>query len=97
MPKAELLRYEKLRYDNGAILEVTLWMVPMPVRGSRHSFKYSLFYGINGQRLVGYDNEAGKGDHRHYREHEEAYVFTSFTQLLADFLADVGELRRDMP
>lgn len=42
---------------------------------------------------MGYDNEAGKGDHRHYEEREEAYVFTSFARLLADFLADVSKLR----
>lgn len=93
MPKATLLRNEKLRYDDGAILEVTLWEVPSPVRGSRHVFKYSLFYGAGGRRLIGYDNEAGKGDHRHYGDREEPYVFTSFARLLADFLVDVDKLR----
>lgn len=93
MPKAKLLRHEKLRYDDGAVLEVTLWEVPAPVRGSGHRFKYSLFYGAGGRRLVGYDNEAGKGDHRHYEGREEAYVFTDFARLLADFLADVAGLR----
>jgi len=67
--------------------------VPAPVRGSEHLFRYSLFYGEDGRRLVGYDNEAGKGDHRHYEGHEEAYVFTNYRQLLADFLADVRKLR----
>ncbi len=71
-----------------------LWLVPNPVRGSRHSFKYSLFFGRAGDRLVGYDNEAGKGDHRHYRDREEAYPFTTPEQLVADFLADVRAIRR---
>lgn len=72
-----------------------LWHVPEPVRGSRHAFKYRLFYGRDGERLVGYDNEAGKGDHRHYRGREEAYLFTTPEQLMADFLADVRAARRD--
>lgn len=93
MPKATLILHRKRRYDDGAILELKLWQVPAAVPGSAHLFKYSLFYGHGGQRLVGYDNEAGKGDHRHYSDREEAYAFTTFRQLLADFLADVRQLR----
>lgn len=93
MPKATLLLHRKRRYDDGAVLELKLWQVPAAVPGSAHLFKYSLFYGNGGQRLVGYDNEAGKGDHRHYGACEEAYAFTSFRQMLADFLADVRQLR----
>jgi hypothetical protein len=71
-----------------------LWQVPHPVRGSNHEFKYSLFYGREGQRLVGYDNEAGKGDHRHYGTAEEVYLFTTPERLVADFVADVVRMRR---
>ena len=45
------------------------------------------------QRLVGYDNERGKGDHRHVLGHQLAYQFTSPDKLIADFLADVEEAR----
>ena len=93
MPKATLILHRKRRYDDGATLELKLWQVPAAVPGSAHLFKYSLFYGSSGQRLVGYDNEAGKGDHRHYGDKEEAYVFITFRQMLADFLADVRQLR----
>lgn len=93
MPKATLIFHSKRRYDDGAVLELTLWQVPAAVPGSAHLFKYSLFYGSNGQRLIGYDNEAGKGDHRHYSGREEVYAFTSFRQMLTDFLADVRHLR----
>jgi len=64
------------------------------VRGSTHSFRYSLFYGGEGERIVGYDNEPGKGDHRHYGSHEEPYSFTTPEQLIRDFLADVRATRR---
>jgi hypothetical protein len=43
---------------------------------------------------VGYDNERGKGDHRHVRGREFVYRFKSPDQLVADFLADVEEARR---
>ncbi|CAO3426468.1 hypothetical protein [Azospirillum endophyticum] len=39
--------------------------------------------------MVGYDNERGKGDHRHYGLREEPYRFTSPEKLITDFLADV--------
>jgi len=76
---------------------VKLWEVPSPVPGSAHRLKYSLFYGRRGARLVGYDNEAGKGDHRHYGDREEPYAFTSPEQLVADFLADVRRMRGSEP
>lgn len=45
------------------------------------------------RRLVGYDNEVGKGDHRHIGDVETAYRFTTPEQLVADFLADVRRAR----
>jgi hypothetical protein len=71
-----------------------LWLVPGPVRGSSHSFRYSLFYGRVGQRLIAYDTGPGKGDHRHYGRHVEPYDFTTPEKLVADFLADVRATRR---
>jgi hypothetical protein len=80
-------------FDDGAIVQIRVWQVPSPVRGSGHSFKYSLFYGRPGERFVGYDNEAGKGDHRHYGDREEAYDFRGIRELIADFRADVRKAR----
>ena len=39
--------------------------------------------------LTAYDNERGKGDHKHVGEIEEEYVFESLERLLADFRRDV--------
>ena len=65
-----------------------------PIPGSHHHYKYRLFYGNSESgRLVGYDNERPKGDHRHYGEHEEPYAMTSIEQLIADFLDDVKRIR----
>ena len=90
---ATLLHHEKYRYDDGSILEMKVWQVPNRVTGSQHGFKYSLFYGRNGVRLIGYDNESGKGDHRHLNGRETPYTFVSIRQLMADFLADVAAMR----
>ena len=91
--KATLLHHEKRRYDDGSILEMKLWQVPKPVPASRHGLKYSLFYGRAEVRLVGYDNEIGKGDHRHINGQETPYRFVSVRKLVADFLADVNSIR----
>ena len=94
MASAVLLLHRKRVFDDGTIEEMKLWRVPNPVLGSDHEFKYSLFYGREGERLVCYDNEPGKGDHRHIDQREEAYAFTTPERLLADFLEDVLRLRR---
>ncbi len=92
--RARLILQRKRVFDDGMIAEMVLWEVPSPVPGSVHRLKYSLFYGNEEGRLIGYDNERGKGDHRHYGPHQEAYGFTSPEQLMADFLADVRAARR---
>ena len=91
--KAELLFHERRLFDDGAIMEMKIWRVPSPVPPTTHGLKYSLFYGYPGRRLVGYDNERKKGDHRHLDQRELPYSFTSVEQLVADFLADVAGMR----
>jgi len=91
--KAELLFHQRIDYDDGSIVEMVLWRVPRPVMPSAHGFKYSLFYGRAGVREVGYDNERGKGDHRHFQGVETVYVFNTVEQLMVDFWSDVGRLR----
>jgi hypothetical protein len=91
--KAALVFRLKHELDDGAIVEMVIWRVPQSVAGSRHEFKYRLYFGKNGRRIVGYDNERGKGDHRHVPGHELRYRFTSPDKLIADFLADVEKAR----
>lgn len=63
--------------------------MPQPVSGSAHSYKYRLFFGRGGRRIVGFDNERGKGDHCHIEGAEYAYVFITVEKLVEDFLAEV--------
>lgn len=89
MLRATLILDRKLILDGGAIVQIRVWRLPSATPERPHGLKYSLFFGRNGERIVGYDNEAGKGDHRHYREREESYRFTTLERLIADFEADV--------
>jgi hypothetical protein len=95
--KAELLFKQRIDYADGGIVEMTIWRVPTPVPTpvppTPHGLKYSLFYGRPGVREVGYDNERGKGDHRHFGGTETAYAFSTVEQLLSDFWSDVNRLR----
>ncbi len=95
MSKAKLILKQKLVFIDGAIVEQTIWQLPVRTIERAHGLKYSLFYGHNLQRIIGYDNEHGKGDHRHYREREEEYQFTTVEQLMADFTTDVKKERGD--
>lgn len=91
--KAARIFYDKTVLPDGAIVEMVLWQVAAPVVGSRHNLKYRLYYGRAGEPIVGYDNERGKGDHRHLRDVEMNYEFVGPDQLVADFLADVARER----
>ena len=90
MSRAKLLYREKRSYAEG-VIEMVVWQVPAPVPPSEHPFKYRLAYVYGGKRVVGYDNERGKGDHCHYRGRERRYRFTSFEALFADFWRDVSK------
>ena len=93
MAKAQLIFRDRQTLEDGAIVEMRIWRVPEPVPPAVHRFKYSLFYGYPGRRLVGYDNERGKGDHKHLGDLEASYRFRSVEALVEDFLADVAAMR----
>jgi hypothetical protein len=94
--KATRAFYDRTELPDGAIVEMSIWRVPSPVVGSAHVFKYSLLYGKPGQRIVGYDNERGKGDHKHLFDREEPYLFSTVEKLINDFLVDVKRERGEL-
>ena len=87
--KATLLARTKEVRDDGTIVEIVVWELPEPLLPCEHRFKYRLFYGRPGEERVRYDNERGKGDHRHVDGEEQSYVFVSVEQLLDDFELDM--------
>jgi hypothetical protein len=92
--KAEALVQERHVLAENAFAEIVVWQLPRPVRGSKHRFKYRLALIVAGQCVLRYDNEMGKGDHRHINDSETVYAFSSYEKLLADFWADVDAWRQ---
>ncbi len=91
--KAELLLRERYLIAEDRFVELRVWRVPVAARGSDHAYKYALAYVVAGQCVLRYDNEAGKGDHKHLGDRETPYRFTTPEALLADFWADVERWR----
>jgi hypothetical protein len=89
MKAVELIR-TRISYSEFAFAELVLWRLPKPVDGSLHSFKYRLAYVVRGKCVLRFDNEVGKGDHRHSGGMESAYAFTTPEQLIADFQKDIA-------
>lgn len=80
----------RIVYSDRAFAELVLWQVPKPVASSDHLFKYRLAYVVKGVCVLRYDNEAAKGDHRHFGSKESVYRFTTPERLLADFQRDIA-------
>jgi hypothetical protein len=51
------------------------------------------FVYADGTCMVRYDNESGKGDHRHIKGKEEPYQFRDVETLVADFLNEIEKTR----
>lgn len=90
---AQLINRFKDITAEGAILEVVIWKAPKPVPPTDHGYKYSAVFVVNGRRIVGFDNERGKGDHCHLDGIEVPYAFTGVDQLIEDFIAAVAARR----
>lgn len=91
--KADLITHFKDITPEGGVMELVVWRVPQPVPPSTHDFKYRAAYAVGGVRVVGFDNERGKGDHCHIAGAERPYRFTTVEQLVEDFIAAVAAAR----
>src|SRR5690349_10205173 len=92
---ATLVLRSRFIYADRAIREMVLWKLPLPTPERPHGFKYRLHYNsADGGTVVRYDNETGKGDHRHVGSCEERYHFRSIEVLVGDFLRDIDQARR---
>jgi hypothetical protein len=87
-----ITRFKNITPDGG-VIELVVWKVPQPVPPTQHGYKYRAVYALNGVRVVGFDNERGKGDHCHLDGAEVAYAFSSVDQLIEDFIAAVAARR----
>lgn len=79
--------------QSGGIVEMVVWRLSKPVPPAEHLFKYRLVFVRDGKRVVGYDNERGKGDHKHLDERQVPYRFIDIETLMADFIRDVEAMQ----
>jgi hypothetical protein len=86
--KATLLVRRRERQRPGTFTEIVIWLLPRRLPGSAHRYKYRLALIDQEECVLRYDNESGKGDHRHRGTNETAYRFTTIEQLLEDFDSD---------
>jgi hypothetical protein len=93
--KATLLVRRRVSISELAFVEIVIWHVPEPLKGSSHGYKYRLAYVEDGECVIRYDNEAGKGDHLHRDGAELPYRFIDIGGLLSDFRRDVERYRNE--
>jgi Family of unknown function (DUF6516) len=85
--KAELLLRERHVIGEALFAEVVVWRLPRRLPGSEHRIKYRLALVARGVCVLRFDNESGKGDHKHIGRRQAPYDFVSVDRLLEDFWA----------
>lgn len=91
--KAKEYANQKIKLPDGSLISVVIWELPEPSKGRPHGFKYRLNYcTAKGITLVRFDNEQGKGDHKHLGKKEVPYTFQDIDTLLNDFWHAVDKI-----
>lgn len=83
--KATKLLNERVIISENAFVEMVVWDIPPSVKACEHFYKYHLAVVIDQECVMRYDNESGKGDHKHLGNTEIEYRFTTIEALLKDF------------
>ena len=94
MPAKSLLK-ERRAITEDSFLDLVIWEIPKSLPGSEHNYKYRLAFVVDGACVLRYDNESGKGDHKHIMEIEVSFTFNGLKQLVDDFLNDVEQWRQE--
>lgn len=93
--KAVQLLKQRLPFDDESFAEMVIWRLPQPALGSLHRYKYRLAFIVRDECVLRYDNETGKGDHRHTKSRELTYLFESPEKLVQDFLREARRIHRE--
>ena len=91
--RARLLLRERHVLSEDRFAEMVIWQLPERAPGSPHRFKYRLAFVVDDVCVLRFDNEAGKGDHRHIRGKEMPYDFVSPETLVTDFWNEITRWR----
>ena len=82
--------HRRITYFEDAFAELVLWQLSKPLAGSMHRYRYRLAYVVEDVPVLRYDNEGGKGDHRHCGDAEQPYAFSTPEKLIDDFQRDIA-------
>jgi hypothetical protein len=93
MGAAKKIKRERIEFDEGSFVELSIFELPKPLAGSTHNFKYRLAYVVSDECVMRYDNEAGKGDHKHIGRRQYPYHFVDVDTLISDFYTEVERIR----
>ena len=97
MTRATPLLREKIIDEEGNIVELVIWKIPVTQQNPTGiRYRFAFIRRGEGQPAVRYDNQHPKGHHRHLEGPEEPYSFTGVDRLLEDFLADVRQVVGDI-
>lgn len=86
---AQLILDKRDTLSDDAFQQLVVWLLPKPLYLSTHFYKYRLALIVDKVCVMRYDNEAGKGDHKHIGDEQFPVDFAGLPTLLADFDADV--------
>jgi hypothetical protein len=86
---AESLRRNDYTLSETTTVEIVVWRLPRRLSGSAHEFKYRMALISNRVCVLRFDNEDGKGDHKHIGDQEYPYDFIDLTTLDRDFWKEV--------
>lgn len=93
MSAGELMNL-RIQIADNAFASIRILQVDPAIRGSAHGYKYSLAYVVDGVCVMRYDNERGKGDHKHIGDRQFPVEFTNIESLIDSFQRDINHLRR---
>lgn len=95
MARATVVLREKQVDEDGNIVELVVWRVPV-TPGDASGVRYRLAFVRRGETTpaVLYDNHSPKGHHRHVEGLEETYDFVDVDRLVLDFKAEVSRLMK---
>jgi hypothetical protein len=83
--RARLLLRERRVIAEDRFADLVIWQLALPASGSKHTFKYRLAFMVGGVCVLRFDNETGKGDHKHVGDRQVPYRFTTLERLVTDF------------
>jgi hypothetical protein len=92
---SQLIFQDRITLTDTEFVQLVIWLVEPAVRACAHHYNYRFAYVKDGICRLRYDNEAGKGDHKHLDEKQQPINFTSPKALIRSFFDEVAQPRGD--